>query len=60
MAHLAAPSVLSLGPAHTAARPLKLPPRKVTLVLRLTHPEGEARIGLCSVLSQVWMVEVLT
>ena len=51
MAHLAAPSVLSLGSVHTATRLLKLLMCKVTLVLRLTHPEGEARIGFCSRLS---------
>jgi hypothetical protein len=33
LAHLAAPSVLSLGSVHTATRLLKLLPRKVTLVL---------------------------
>ena len=51
LAHLAAQSVLSLGSVHTTARPLKLLPRKVTLVLRRTHPEGEARISFCSRLS---------
>jgi hypothetical protein len=51
LAHLAAPSGLSLGSVHTASRLLTLLPRKVTLVLRLTHPEDEARICFCSRLS---------
>ena len=50
-AHLAAPSVLSPESVHTTTPLLKLLRRKVTLVLRLTHPEGEARIGSCSMLS---------